>query len=95
MNHAWIDDCDELNSFVADAESHSWWRHCHDERISQNVLEEILKAYAAWEQPPSPQAIHELAAAAAKSEQEVIKEYSQVYRSANGEGDPWEPPHIL
>ncbi len=64
--------------------------------ISQNVLEEILKAYAAWEQPPSPQAIHELAAAAAaKSEQEVIKEYSQVYRSANGEGDPWEPPHIL
>ena len=21
--------------------------------ISQNVLEEILKAYAAWEQPPS------------------------------------------
>jgi hypothetical protein len=62
--------------------------------ISQNVLEEILKAYAAWEQPPSPQAIHELAAAA-KSEQEVVKEYSQVYRSANGEGDPWEPPHIL
>jgi hypothetical protein len=47
-----------------------------------------------WEQPPSPQAIHELAAAA-KSEQELIKEYSQVYRSANGEGDPWEPPHIL
>jgi hypothetical protein len=63
--------------------------------ISPNVLEEILKAYAAWEQPPSPQAIHELGAAAAKSEQEVVKEYSQVYRSANGEGDPWEPPHIL
>jgi hypothetical protein len=25
--------------------------------ISQNVLEEILKAYAAWEQPPSPRAM--------------------------------------
>ena len=57
MNRAWIDACDELNSFVAAAESHSWWRQCHDERISQNVLEEILKAYAAWEQPPSPQAM--------------------------------------
>jgi hypothetical protein len=32
MNHAWINDCDELNSFVAAAESHSWWRQCHDER---------------------------------------------------------------
>jgi hypothetical protein len=28
-----IDDCDELtNSFVTAAESHSWWRQCHDER---------------------------------------------------------------
>jgi len=61
--------------------------------ISQNVLEEILKAYAAWEQPPSPQAIRELAAAAAKSEQEVIKEYTQVYRAANGEGEPSRTAH--
>jgi len=36
-----------------------------------------------------------VAIAAAKSEQEVIKEYTQVYRAANDEGDPWEPPHIL
>jgi len=63
--------------------------------ISQNVLEEILKAYAAGEQLPSPEAIRELAGAAAKSEQAVINEYAQVYRSANGEGDPWAPPQIL
>ena len=63
--------------------------------ISENVLEEILKAYAAGEQLPSPQAIHELAGAAAKSEQAVINECAQVYRSANGEGDPWAPPQIL
>jgi len=90
-----IDDCDELtNSFVAPQNRTVGGDKAMTNAISQNVLEEILKAYAAWEQPPSPQAIHELAAAA-KSEQELIKEYSQVYRSANGEGDPWEPPHIL
>ena len=60
--------------------------------ISQNVLEEILKAYA--EKLPSPEAIRELAGAAAKSEQAVINEYAQVYRSANGESDPWAPPQI-
>ncbi len=63
--------------------------------ISQNVLEEILKAYAAGEQLPSPEAIRELANAAAKSEQAAINEYARVYRSANGEGDPWAPPQIL
>jgi len=36
-----------------------------------------------------------VAAAAAKSEQEVIKEYSQVYRSANGEGDMGAATHPI
>ena len=35
--------------------------------ISQNVLEEILKAYAAGERLPNPQAIHQLAGASATS----------------------------
>ena len=63
--------------------------------ISQNVLEEIFKAYAAGEQLPSPQAIRELAAAAGKSEEAVIEESARAYRLANGEGDPWAPPQIL
>ena len=35
--------------------------------ISQNVLEEILKAYAAGEELPSPEAIRQLAGASATS----------------------------
>ena len=58
MNHAWIDDCDELtNSFVAAQNRTVGGDKAMTNAISQNVLEEILKAYAAWEQPPSPQAM--------------------------------------
>jgi hypothetical protein len=60
--------------------------------ISQNVLEEIAKAYAVGEQLPSPQAIRELAAAVGESEQEVINEFAHAYRLVNGDGDPWAPP---
>jgi len=62
--------------------------------ISQNVLKEIFKAYAAGEQVPSAQAIRELAAAAGWSEEAVMNEYHRAYRSASGE-DPWAPPQIL
>ena len=46
VNHAWIDDCDELNSFVAAANRTVGRDNAMTNAISQNVLEEILKAYA-------------------------------------------------
>jgi hypothetical protein len=49
--------------------------------ISQIVLEEILKAYAAGGQLPSPEAIRDLAGATAKSEQAVINEYARYNKS--------------
>jgi hypothetical protein len=94
MDHARLEyHQQQTNFFVGFPQSYSW-RQAMPDGISQNVLKEIFKAYAAGEQVPSAQAIRELAAAAGWSEKAIMNEYHRAYRSAIGE-DPWAPPQIL
>jgi hypothetical protein len=55
--------------------------------LSEDVLEEILAAYAADERLPSDKAIRELAASAGKLEQAVKNDYIRAYKDAGGEDD--------
>jgi len=57
--------------------------------ISNDVLEEILGAYAICDQCPSQAAIHNLAAASGKTVQAVKSDYARLYRLAGGRGEPW------
>jgi hypothetical protein len=57
--------------------------------ISNDVLQEILGAYAICDQRPSQAAIRNLAAASGKTEQAVKSDYARLYQLAGGRGEPW------
>ena len=58
--------------------------------IGENVLREIIRAFASEGRSiPSSEVLHELALAADKPEQAVRDDYVREYELAGGEGDPW------
>lgn len=58
--------------------------------ISEKVLKNILQAYAAADSIPNSQVIRELSAAAGSSEQALKNAYTEAYRGAGNEDDPWD-----